>query len=89
MARRSVPCAQDGNLGSIQTLPRPSRLSPFCPGIPKASPYPLSSQLALKLTHGCNDLEHEPSGRGAEIEIASEAHEGHAYRLQVSQCIPR
>jgi hypothetical protein len=53
------------------------------PGGVHAGRDPLLDQLPFELGHGTNDVQHEASGRRAEVEIVSQGDKGHAISTQV------
>ena len=48
-----------------------------------AGGYPFLDQLPLKLSHGANDVQHEPTGRGAEVEVVGQGYEGHPIGAEI------
>jgi hypothetical protein len=55
--------------------------------VPQSSLYPFLNQRPLELRHGTDDLEHQPAGWGAQVQVVAEAHERHAIGAEIGQCV--
>ena len=67
---------QIGNLGLIDIRARPPEALPFRAGVAQTGFYTFLDQGTLELSHGADDLKHQPAGGCAEIEVIAQADEG-------------
>jgi len=63
----------------------PAKFLAFRPCVSQTCPNPLLDERSLELGHGADDLEHQPTRRGAEIEVIAEADKRDAIGAQVCE----
>ncbi len=81
--QRNILCPQRANLIDVGVGPRsPDSASAFSRSM-HAGRDSLLDQLPLKLSHGANDVHHEPTGGRAEVKVVAQGDESYAVGAQV------
>jgi len=78
---------QRGNLRDIHSHPRPSKPSALGARVPKAGANAFLNEGSLELRHRTDDLKHQATGWGAQVDVVPQADEGYPERCEFGQCV--
>jgi hypothetical protein len=65
----------------------PSELLALGARVSKTSPNPLLNERSLELSHGADNLEHEATGRRAQVQVVAEANKGDAIGTEIRESV--